>query len=274
MKKKLSVRIAIYAGAILAAMVFIFPLYWTAETSFKTYKEAFRQPPQLFVLPDFTNYIKFFSQSDVLLLLRNSVIVTAFSVVIPMVVGVFASYALTRSTLRGKEGFGLFLLASRFIPPMSTVIPIYIIFRALGLYDTCRGLIILNCGTNIPYVIWMMRGFIKEVPVAIEESAWIDGCSRVRAFFEIVLPMCRSGIVATAVLIMVFSWNDYLYPLMMTSSKAKTLPLAMAAYMGEQGIEWNMMAAAGMIILLPTIIFSILTHRNLGSGLTLGAVKG
>lgn len=274
MKKKLSVRIIIFALAVLASVVFLFPLYWTLITSLKTYKQAFQQPPQLIVAPNFTNYVKFFSQSDVLLLLKNSIVVTVVSVIIPLIVGVFASYALTRSTLRGREGFGLFLLASRFIPPISTVIPIYIIFRALGLYDTLQGLILLNCATNIPYVIWMMRGFIREVPVSIEESAWVDGCGRTRAFLKIVLPMCRSGIVATAVLIMVFSWNDYLYPMMMTSSKAKTLPLAMVAYMGEQGIEWNMMATAGIVILFPTIVFSILTHRKLGAGMSFGAVKG
>lgn len=274
MQKKLSSRVITFCFSVLVSLIFLFPLYWTLITSFKTYKQAFQQPPKLFVAPNFENYIKFFSQSDVLLLLKNSILVSVVSVIVPLVLGVFASYALTRSTLRGKEGYGLFLLASRFIPPISTVIPIYIIFRALGLYDTCSGLILLNCATNIPYVIWMMRGFIKDVPVSIEESAWVDGCGRVKAFFKMVIPMCHSGIVATAVLIMVFSWNDYLYPMMMTSSKAKTLPLAMVAYMGEQGIEWNMMATAGIVILFPTIVFSILTHRNLGSGLSFGAVKG
>lgn len=274
MKQKRSVRIILFAASALVSMIFLFPLYWTVVTSFKTYKEAFRQPPALFVMPNFDNYIKFFSDSNILKLLLNSIVITFFSVVIPMALGVFASYALTRSTIRGKEGYGLFLLASRFVPPISTLIPIYIIFRKIGLYDTRSGLILLNCAMNIPYVVWMMRGFIKDVPLSIEESAWVDGCSRVKAFFKMVIPMCRTGIVATAVLIMVFSWNEYLYAMMMTSTKAKTLPLSMMAFMGEQGIEWNMMATAGVVILLPTIVFSILTHRHLGSGLSFGAVKG
>ncbi|MEA4908532.1 MAG: carbohydrate ABC transporter permease [Anaerolineaceae bacterium] len=274
MKQRLSEKIFYYTVASLAALFFIFPLYWTLVTSFKTYKEAFQQPPALWMWPDLTNYIHFFQQSDLLLFLRNSIVVTFFSVVISMVIGVFASYALTRARIPGKEGMGLFLLASRFIPPISTVIPIYLIFRKVGLYDTQAGLILLNCAMNIPYVVWMMRGFISNVPIEIEESAWIDGSSKVRALFNIVIPMCRSGIAATAVLIMVFTWNEYLYAMMMTSTKAKTLPLSMMTYMGEMGIEWNMMATAGIVILLPTIIFSIMTHRNLGSGLSFGAVKG
>ena len=274
MKQSATSKIVNYTIACVSAVIFIFPLYWTLITSFKTYKEAFQQPPSFIVWPNFHNYIAFFQQSNILLFLKNSVVITLVSVVVSMIVGVIASYALTRSRLPGKEGFGLFLLASRFIPPISTLIPIYLIFRKVGLYDTQLGLILLNCAMNIPYVVWMMRGFIKDVPIEIEESAWVDGCGKFRAMVNIVLPMCRSGMAATAVLIMVFTWNEYLYAMMMTSVNAKTLPLSMMNYMGEMGIEWNMMATAGIVILFPTIIFSILTHRNLGSGLSFGAVKG
>lgn len=274
MKQRLGSKIFFFTLAAFAAGVFIFPLYWTLVTSFKSFKEAFRQPPQLWVRPDFSNYVKFFGQSDVGLFLRNSIVITLVSVVVPMIIGVLASYALTRSRIWGRQGFGLFLLASRFIPPISTLIPIYLIFRRAGLYDTRTGLVLLNCAMNIPYVVWMMRGFIKDVPVSLEESAWVDGSGRLKAFFKIVLPMCRSGIAATAVLIMVFTWNEYLYAMMMTSTRAKTLPLTMMTYMGEAGIEWQMMATAGVVILLPTIVFSVMTHRNLGSGLSFGAVKG
>lgn len=274
MKQKLSSKIFFLLAACCASLVFLFPLYWTLVTSFKSFKGAFRQPPELWVKPDFSNYVKFLSQSDIALFLRNTIVITAVSVAVPMILGVLASYALTRSRIWGRQGFGLFLLASRFIPPISTLIPLYLIFRRVGLYDTRTGLILLNCAMNIPYVVWMMRGFIKDVPVSLEESAWVDGCGRMKAFLRIVLPMCRSGIAATAVLIMVFTWNEYLYAMMMTSTRAKTLPLTMMAYMGEAGTEWQMMATAGIVILLPTIMFSILTHRNLGSGLSFGAVKG
>ena len=274
MKQSRSSKIICLTLASTTSLLFAFPLFWLVMTSFKSYKESFAQPPAFFVPPDFTNYAKFLGQNDVFLFLRNSIVVTLFSVIISMVFGVLASYVLTRSRIPGRRGIGLFMLASRFIPPVSTLIPIYLIYRKVGLYDTCLGLILLNCAMNIPYVIWMMRSFIHDVPESLEESAWIDGCGRIKTFLRIVLPLCRSGIAATAVLIMVFSWNEYLFSMMLTSTQAKTLPLSMMMYMGEAGIEWNMMATAGVVILIPTVFFSILTHRNLGSGMSFGAVKG
>ncbi|ADK81211.1 carbohydrate ABC transporter permease [Sediminispirochaeta smaragdinae] len=273
-KRKTVSKIVVYILLALFAAIFLFPIYWAVVTSFKTYREAFTQPPKLITGIDLTNYIKFFSQNDLVQLLLNSVIVALCSVLIPLVLGLFAAYALDRSTLKGKEALGMFLLASRFIPPISTLIPTYILFRKFGLYDTLTGLILLNCAMNIPYVVWMMRGFIADIPESLEESAWIDGCGRLQAFFRIVLPMLKSGLGATGVLIFVFTWNEYMFAMNLSSSNAKTLPLAMMTYMGEAGIEWNMMATAGVIILLPAVILSIFANKNLGSGMTLGAVKG
>ena len=267
-------RLVMYVLLTIAVISFLFPIYWLVITSFKNYREAFQQPPALFKWFDFSNYIEFFSLSNIPQLLMNSIIVAVSSVIIPLILGLFSSYALARSKLRGKEVIGIFLLASRFIPPISTLIPTYILFRQLGLYDTLLGLILLNCAMNIPYVVWMMRGFIEDVPVSLEESSWIDGCSRLQGFARIVVPMLHSGLGATSVLIFVFTWNEYMFAMNLTSSSAKTLPLAMMTYMGEAGIEWNMMATAGVVILLPVIILSILANRNLGSGLSFGAVKG
>ena len=273
MKQKHSVSVVCYTIAGLAALITIFPLYWTLITSFKTYKEAFAQPPDFFTAVSLDNYIAFLKQNNVLLYLKNSIIISVFSVLIPLILGLFASYVITRSSIPGKEGFSMFLIASRFIPPASTLIPTYLLFRALNLYDTLTGLILLNVAMNIPYVVWMMRGFIRDVPLSLEESAWLDGASRIRTFFSIVLPLCKPGIAATAVLSFCFSWNEFMYAMNLTSTGAKTLPLAMMTYMGESGNEWQMMATAGIVILLPTIVFTVLTHRNLGSGMSFGSVK-
>lgn len=272
-KQRRRIRAVCYFIAVAAAIAFIFPIYWTLITSFKTYAEAFVQPPKFFTKITFDNYVTFLQQNKILDYLWNSIVISVFSVVIPLGLGLFASYAVTRSSLPGKEGYSLFLLASRFIPPVSTLIPTYLIFRKFGLYDTLTGLILLNCATNIPYVIWMMRGFIKDVPLSIEESAWLDGASRLRTFFNIVLPVCMPGVAATAVLTFCFAWNEFLFAMNLTSRNAKTLPLAMMTYMGESGNEWHLMATAGIVILLPTIILTTLTHRNLGSGLSFGSVK-
>ncbi|MDR1735969.1 MAG: carbohydrate ABC transporter permease [Oscillospiraceae bacterium] len=274
MKRSMAFKVSVTLGATLLAVLFLFPLYWTLITSFKTYKEAFASPPVLFKLPDLKNYISYLSQNNILSALINSVIITGSSMLISMTIGTFAAYSLARARIRGGEVMGLFLLASRFIPAVSTVIPTYFIFRSTGLYDTHIGLILINSATNIPYVVWMMRNFFHTVPVAIEESAWIEGCSRMRGFFRVVLPMVKSGITASCVLIIIFSWNEFLNAMMLTGIKAKTMPLTMSMYMGEMGIEWQMMATAGMVIILPSLIFSALSGRKLGAGMSGGAVKG
>ena len=273
MRNRLSAVIR-YSVATLVALCFVSPLYWTLMTSFKTYKQAFQIPPIFVAKPNFDTYVAYFSQSDILRYLSNSVVVTLVSRAVSLGVGVIAAYALSRMRVRGGELIAFFLLASRFVPQISTVIPLYLLFRKIGLYDTRLGLIILYTAMNIPYVVWMMRGFFTEIPLEVEESAWIDGCSRLRGFLRIVLPMSRPGLAATAVLTMMFAWNEFLYALILTGPRAKTLPLSIASFMGELGIEWNAMAAAAMAIMLPAMVFSIFMQKQLARGLTFGAVKG
>jgi multiple sugar transport system permease protein len=273
MRSKVSTVIR-YLIATIVALCFVSPLYWTLMTSFKSYKEAFRIPPIFVAKPNFDTYVTYFSQSDILRYLSNSIVVTLVSMAVSVSVGVIAAYGLSRLKIRGGELIAFFLLASRFVPQISTVIPLYLLFRRIGLYDTRLGLMILYTAMNIPYVVWMMRGFFKEIPIEVEESAWIDGCSRLRGFSRIVLPMARPGLAATAVLTMMFSWNEFLYALILTGPRSKTLPLSIAVFMGELGIEWNAMAAAAMAIMLPAMIFSIFMQKQLARGLTFGAVKG
>lgn len=147
------------------------------------------------------------------------------------------------------------------------------VYRNIGLYDTLAGLILLHLAMNVPYAVWMMRGFFQDIPIAIEEASWIEGCSKLGGLVRIVIPMSRTGLAATSVLTLIFSWNDFLYAMSMAGARAKTLPLSMGMYMNETGIEWQMMATCAVLILLPALIFSILVHRNLGAGLSFGAVK-
>lgn len=274
MKRKNFLKLLCYVLAISLTLVFLFPLYWTFITSLKTYGEAFAQPPLFFPSLNFSNFKDYLSQTSFLVYIKNSIVVTFVSTALSVFIGVFAAYALARGNLKGGNQMAMFMLSSRFVPAVATIIPTYMIYRRIGLYDTQVGLILLHMAMNIPYVVWMMRSFFREIPIAIEEASWIEGCSRIGTIFRIVLPMSRMGLAATAVLAMIFSWNEFLYAMIMTGAKSKTLPLSMAMFMGETGIEWHMMAAAGVMILTPALIFSILVHRNLGSGLSMGAVKG
>lgn len=275
MKRNLYItRIFCYLFALIFMFIFLFPLYWTLMTSFKSHRDAFAWPPNFFPPVSLTNYITYFNHRDFGLLMTNSIIITTISAIVSLVFGILAAYALSRGNLRGGNSIALFMLASRFVPPMATVIPMYMLYRQIGLYDTRFGLIMIHLSMNIPYVVWMMRSFFKSVPIAVEEASWIEGCSRIGSLVRIVLPMSRAGIAATAVLTMIFSWNEFLFAMIMTGRRTRTLPASLSTFMAEAGIEWHMMATASVVVLLPALIFSILVHRNLGSGLSFGAVKG
>jgi len=267
-------RVIRYVVAIVLALLNVAPIYWIIITSFKSYREAFQIPPIFFKWINFQSYQGYFAQDGLMNSLANSVLSTSLSVLVAMLFGCFAAYALSRTRLRGGEFIAFFMMATRFIPPISTVIPLFLAMRYFSLYDTVTGLVILLAAMNIPYAVWMMRGFFKEVPIEVEEAAWVDGCSRLGGFFRIVLPMCKPGLAATAVLTTLFAWNDFMYALIMTSSEARTLPMTISMFMGDQGVEWNQMAAASTVIMLPALVFSIFVQRHMARGLTFGALKG
>lgn len=272
-KKHITLTTICYLIAVVFTFVFLFPLFWSLITSFKSYKDAFAWPPIFFPTIKLDNYISYLSQNSFLSYLKNSLVITLVSTLISMTVGVLAAYALVRGKVKGGNAMAMFMLASRFVPPVATIIPVYMVYRNIGLYDTLTGLILLHLAMNVPYAVWMMRGFFQDIPIAIEEASWIEGCSKLGGLLRIVIPMSRTGLAATSVLTLIFSWNDFLYAMSMAGARAKTLPLSMGMYMNETGIEWQMMATCAVLILLPALIFSILVHRNLGAGLSFGAVK-
>lgn len=266
-------RITAYAITSLVALVYILPIYLIIITSLKSDEDAFRIPPTFITWPSLEGYTQFFERTDVQHLLVNSLVVTLGSTVISFVLGVPAAYGLARFRGRSRHAIGLAFLSSRFIPPIAVVVPYFLGLRMLGGLDTQWGLIAVYVGMNLPYVVWMMRGFFIDLPVEIEEAALVDGCTRLETLFRIVLPVARGGLAATAVLTMMFAWNEFLFALLLTSADAQTLPLSISSFLGESGVEWNVMAAAGTLIMLPAIIFSVFVQKHMARGLTFGAVK-
>jgi multiple sugar transport system permease protein len=159
------------------------------------------------------------------------------------------------------------------MPPVAAIIPIYIIMKKVRLLDTPWALIIIYLTFNLPFVVWMMKGFFEDIPPAIEESALIDGCSEFAVFRKIALPLVAPGLAATAILIFIFSWNEFLFALILTGTRAVTLPVGIIGFMKETGINWGYMTAGGMLALVPVVIFTILVQKHLVKGLTLGALK-
>lgn len=255
---------------------YLLPIYLIVLTSLKREAQVLQVPPSLFTTNLTTKpYGMFLASSGIVRMLVNSVVVTVCSTSVAFVFGIPAAYALARYRGRGGQPAAFIFLASRFIPPISVVVAYFLGLTLLHLLNSLVGLGLVFLGMNLPYVVWMMRGFFAELPVEVEEAASVDGCSRLGTLWRVVLPVSSGGLAATAVLTLMFAWNSFLMPLLLTTTQsAETLPLAISAYISEGGVRWNEMAVAGTMIMAPAIVFSVFVQKYMARGLTFGAIKG
>ncbi len=251
----------------------LFPPIVLFLTSIKTELDALSFPPKWIFQPTLQNYVDIFKSSPLIRFLLNSIIVASTNTVLSLGLGSLTAYGLARFKFRGSENLSFWILSIRMMPPVATIIPIYIIMKKVRLLDTPWALIIIYLSFNLPFVVWMMKGFFEDIPRAIEESALIDGCSEFAVFRKIALPLVAPGLAATAILIFIFSWNEFLFALILTGTRAVTLPVGIIGFMKETGINWGYMAAGGMLALVPVVIFTILVQKHLVKGLTMGALK-
>ena len=251
----------------------LFPPIVLFLTSIKTELDALSFPPKWIFQPTLQNYVDIFKTSPLIRFLLNSIIVASTNTVLSLGLGSLTAYGLARFKFRGSENLSFWILSIRMMPPVAVIIPIYIIMKKVRLLDTPWALIIIYLSFNLPFVVWMMKGFFEDIPRAIEESALIDGCSEFAVFRKIALPLVAPGLAATAVLIFIFSWNEFLFALILTGTRAVTLPVGIIGFMKETGINWGYMAAGGMLALVPVVIFTILVQKHLVKGLTMGALK-
>lgn len=269
-----------YAAMWLAVFLSVFPLYWIFTTSLKPPALTFQIPPAFIFTPTLQNYEMLLASGyfamglDTLAYVRNSLIVSLASTFLTVVTSALAAYSLSRFRFAGRNAIGLAIIATRMLPPIATVIPLYLLLVWLNLRDTFVGLILAYIAINAPFAIWMLRGFFDEIPKELEEAAWIDGCSASGALRRIVLPLAAPGIAATSVFSFLLAWNDFALAVVLTARETRTLPLIILAFVTEEGIAWGPMMAAATIALLPAVVFVILASRHLARGLTLGAVKG
>lgn len=254
-------------------ILFLLPILWLVSTAFKTRADAFAMPPIWVFTPTFDNFSEALNQSGFLHQYANSIIVAVATTAVSLLLGVPAAYGLTRFNFRGKRTVALFILSTRFVPFIGMLFPLYIIFNALGLLDTYRGLIILHVTFALVTVVWMMRGYFMQVPVELEEASMCDGTTRLGALFRVVIPLAAPGMAAVSVFTFIISWNEFLFALMFTRNQVKTAPVALVSFMSFEGINWGPMAAAGLLVLAPVFLFSLFVLRYLVAGLSMGAVK-
>jgi multiple sugar transport system permease protein len=260
----------------LALLLTLLPVYWMVNTSLKVQVEVFASPPTLIPQrPTLENYVSLFTRRNLGAYLVNSIITVGASVVLAVVIGSLAAYALIRSQLgRLNEQISFWILVPRMIPPIAVIVPIFLILQQFGLINKHLGLILVYTASNLPIVIWMMRSFLQEIPLDLEEAAMVDGASRLRSFWDIVLPLAAPGLVATAIFSVIITYNEFLFALILTSTPAAaTLPVGTAALIGKTQTLYGEMAAAGVVATVPLVIFALLVQRHLVRGLTMGAVK-
>ncbi len=211
--------------------------------------------------------------SDYVYRLRNSLIIAGVSTIASVVLGLFAAYSFSRFSIAGEGDLLFFILSTRMLPPVVVTIPLFLMYRQLGLHDAHLGMILLYTVFNLSLSVWLLKGFIDEIPKEYEEAALVDGYSRLQAFFKIVLPQAVTGIAATTVFCMIFAWNEYAFALMLTSEKARTAPPSIATMLGRGGIEWSAIAAGSLGFLIPVVIVTFALRNYLLRGVTFGAVR-
>lgn len=281
--------VIVFAILVVAAVFFIFPLFWILTIAFKTRLEIFSIPPVWIFTPTLKHFANIFgiqTQQGALSTggnsyavnipryFMNSVIVSVVSVLLSLIIGCPAAYAFAQNRFR-FDNFLLFgLLFLRLLPPIVTILPLFVIMKYLDLLDTRTALILAYITFNVPFVVWVMRGFYLDLPRELQDAALIDGSTLFGAFWHIAIPLSRPGLVAASIFALLLSWNDYLFAAILTGPSSQTLPVMVAGFTSDVGTAWGEMAASGVIIILPVLLFILFVQRHLVSGLTSGAIKG
>lgn len=296
------------AGFLVAlyALVTIIPLAWIILTSIKSPPDAISYPPKVVFSPSAEGFCNLFTtrsrqspeyiaalppaadkceevarannmvvagQSNFVPRFVNSLIIAFGSTILSVGFGVMAAYAFSRFKVPLKDDLLFFILSTRMMPPIAVAIPIYLMYRELGLSDTRMGMILLYCAVNISLAVWLLKGFIDEIPREYEEAAMVDGYTRLQAFIKVVLPQATTGIVATAIFCLIFSWNEYAFAVLLTSGEAQTAPPFIPIIIGEGGQDWPAVAAGTTLFLIPILVFTVLLRKHLLRGITFGAVR-
>ncbi len=267
-------QILFYLLVLVILVPFLFVFYWMIINSFKTLVDAQSYPPKFFSFtPTLENYRALFQDpsNPFLDFTLNSMIIAAGSTFLGLLFGLPAAYSIARYK---QNGLGLAILTARIMPGISFLVPLYIVFSRLRMIDTYPSLILSHLIVTMPIIVWLMVGFFEDLPRELEEAARVDGTSVFGTFWRISLPLSKAGIVASAILAFIFSWNNFMFSLVLTSTNTKTLPVAVFNFMGYSSINYGAISAAAALITLPVIVLVLFVQRHIVQGLTAGGIKG
>jgi multiple sugar transport system permease protein len=269
--------------ATLIGLIYFFPVIWMVLAAFKTRADALATPPKLFFTPTLEHFWASFyrlSADGAQVFDRgldrnffNSLFISLVSVALALALGALAAYGFARLRLKGRDTFMFYVLVLRMVPPITAIVPLYFLFRVTGLGGGYIAIILVYTTFNLPFAIWMLKSFIDELHRPIEEAARLDGSSELKILWRICLPQMRAGIAATAIIAFVFTWNDFLFSLLLTSVDTRTVPVAMTRVVGaDVGVDWGVFAAIGTIYLLPVLLIAFFLQGQLLRGATFGTV--
>ncbi len=272
-KQKKAFWNAVQTGLIvMATLIMLVPIAWIFMAAFKSHVDVYQL--KLFFRPTLENFALVFREPYNLgEKLWNSTLVALATVVIAIPIATMAAYSFSRFRLRGETVMLVTILATQFVPAVVIILPFFVMFRDVGLLDTRLGLILVNLAIVMPFAIWMIKGFIDGIPLDTEEAAMVDGSSRLQVIRNIVLPMAAPGLLTAGIFCFILAWNEFLFALILTSKDAVTLPIGLALFKAEEGDLWNLLSAAGIIIMLPMFILALMIRKFFVQGMTMGAVR-
>jgi ABC-type glycerol-3-phosphate transport system permease component len=270
------VQVLSYVLLVLMALFAVLPILWALLTSVKEMGEILAYPPVFFPSSiTIENYRSVIFGSGLLRYMFNTMFVAAIAIGIVLVGASHCAYAVSRIRFAGRESLMFLILAASMVPLVSLLSPLYLIWSGLGLYDTYLGMALVFAAWQMPTAVWLIRGFIEAVPYEVEEAAMIDGCSRLKCFYKIVFPIVQPGLVATAIVIFIFIWNDFLIATALTISDSRRLmQVGLYRYLGDLGVDWGRFSAYTILSILPVVIVFVTLQKRLISGLVGGAIKG
>lgn len=270
-RRRILATLEIVVLVVVAALV-LFPIIWMVATAFKSPADVYRYT--LWFTPTLENFREIFGERwNIAKNIMNSSIIASSTVVIAMPIAVSASYAFSRLAFPLKRTMFQWILLTQFIPAVTIVLPFYVMFRKLGLLDTYPALIIVNLSIVLPYAIWTIKGFIDAIPIEAEEAAIVDGASRLRVIWDIVVPMAWPGIMTAAIFCFILTWNEFLFGYLLSRQDVVPLPVGIISFVLERGSVWELIAATGIIITIPMFFFALMIQRHFTKGMNLGAVR-
>lgn len=274
MRRHPAVVAAHYGTLALLALVCVAPIALMFATSLKVQTQIFTDSIDFFFAPTLENYREVLGDGSFVRYLTNSLIVGVVSTLITLVLGCMAAYGLARFRFPGRKAVAYTTLLLRTVPLAVLAVPVFMLWSRADLINSLSGLVLLYVAVNLPFTIWLLYGFVLQVPVELEEAAAIDGCGPVEVFWKVVLPLIKPGLAAAAIFTFRIAWNEFILALVLTDRATRTLPVAASLYITDIGVDWGKIMALGSLIAIPPLVFTFVAARQIITGLTAGAVKG